>query len=61
MEMSIASTAMSLAMANMQNGLAVGMLKKTMDASEQSMEAITEMLDSIPSPDGRGQLLDVRA
>lgn len=61
MEMSIASTTMSLAMANMQNGLAVGMLKKTMDASEQSMEAITEMLDSIPSPDGRGQLLDVRA
>lgn len=61
MEMSIASTTMSLAMANMQNGLTVGMLKKTMDASEQSMEAITEMLDSIPSPDGRGQLLDVRA
>lgn len=60
MEMSIASTAMSLAMANMQNGLAVGMLKKTMDASEQSMEAITEMLDSMPSPDGRGQVLDVR-
>lgn len=60
MEMSIASTAMSLAMANMQNGLAVGMLKKTMDASEQSMEAITEMLDSMPSPDDRGQVLDVR-
>lgn len=60
MEMQIASTTMALAMANMQNGLAVGMLKQTMDASEQSMEAITEMLDSIPSPDGRGQLLDVR-
>jgi len=60
MEMEIASTAMSMAMANMQNGLAVGMLKKTMDASAQSMEAITEMLDSMPSPDGRGQLLDVR-
>ncbi len=61
MEMQIASTAMSMAMMNMQNGLAVGMLKKTMDASEQSMEAITEMLDSIPSPDGKGQILDVRA
>lgn len=60
MEMQIASTAMAMAMQNMQNGLAVGILKQTMDASEQSMEAITEMLDSMPSPDGRGQLLDVR-
>ena len=60
MEMEIASMAMSVAMSNVQNGLAVGMLKKTMDSSEQSMEAITEMLDSMPSPDGKGQLLDVR-
>lgn len=60
MEMQIASTAMAMAMSNMQNGLAVGMLKKTMEASEQSMEAITDMLDSMPSPDGKGQLLDVR-
>lgn len=59
MEMEIASMAMSMAMSNVQNGLAVGMLKKTMDSSEQSMEAITEMLDSMPSPDGKGQLLDV--
>ena len=60
METEIASMAMSMAMTNVQNGLAVGMLKKTMDSSEQSMEAITEMLDSMPSPDGKGQLLDVR-
>ncbi|MCI5578176.1 MAG: YjfB family protein [Oscillospiraceae bacterium] len=60
MEMEITSMAMSMAMSNVQNGLAVGMLKKTMDSSEQSMEAITEMLDSMPSPDGKGQLLDVR-
>ena len=60
MEMEIASMAMSMAMSNVQNGLAVGMLKKTMDSSEQSMDAITEMLDSMPSPDGKGQLLDVR-
>ena len=61
MEMSIAATSMSLAMSNMQNALAIGMLKKTMEYSEQSMEAITEMLDSMPSPDGRGQLLNVHA
>lgn len=60
MEMSIASTAMSMAMSNLQDGLALGMLKKTMEASEQSMAAITDMLDSMPSPDGRGQLLNVR-
>lgn len=60
MEMQVASTAMAMAMDNMQSGLAVGMLKKTMEASEEAMELITEMLEKIPSPDGRGQLLDVR-
>lgn len=60
MEMEIASTAMAMAMDNLQSSLAVGMLKKTMDASEQSMEAITEMLDNMPSPDGRGTVLDMR-
>ena len=62
MEMQIAATAMAMAMQNMQNGLAVSMLKETLEASEQSMEIITDMLDNvpIPSPDGRGQLLDVR-
>ncbi len=61
MEMQIASTAMAMAMDNLQNGLAVGMLKKTMEASAQTMEAITDMLDNMPSPDGRGNLLNVRA
>lgn len=61
MEMQIASTAMAMAMDNLQNGLAVGMLKKTMEASEQTMEAITDMLDNMPSPDGKGNLLNVRA
>lgn len=59
MESSIASLSMSMAMSNLQNGVAVGMLKKTMESSEQSMEAITEMLDNMPSPDGKGQLLNV--
>lgn len=60
MEMQIAATAMAMAMDNMQRGLAVGMLKETMEASEQSMELITDMLANMPSPDGRGQLLDIR-
>ncbi len=61
MEMAIASMSMQMAATNTQQALAVGMLKKNMEFSEQSMEAITEMLDSMPSPDGRGMLLNVRA
>lgn len=61
MEMAVASLSMSMAMSNMQDALAVGMLKKTMEASEETMEAFTDMLDSMPSPDGRGLLLDVYA
>lgn len=59
--MAIASMSMQMAMSNMQDALSIGMLKKTMESSEQSMEIITDMIDNIPSPDGRGQLLKVRA
>lgn len=61
MEMEIAALSMSMATANLQNSLSVGMLKKTMDSSEQSAKLITEMLDNMPSPDGKGQILNVRA
>ncbi len=61
MEMEIAAMSMSLAMKNTQDSLAIGMMKKSMDASKQTMEAITDMLDSIPSPDGKGLIMDVRA
>lgn len=58
--MQIASMAMSMSEAKVAQGVTVSMLKKTMEASEQSMETILDMLDSIPSPDGKGQLLNVR-
>ena len=61
MEMAIASMSMQMAMSNMQDALAIGMLKQTMESSEQRMEIITDMIDNMPSPDGRGQLLNVRA
>lgn len=61
MEMQIASMSMAMAMDNLQNGITIGMLKKTMESSAQTMEAITDMLDNMPSPDGRGNLLNVRA
>ena len=60
MEMEIAALSMSMASANVQNSLSVGMLKKTLDAQQQAMETITEMMDNMPSPDGRGTLLDIR-
>ena len=60
MEMEIAALSMSMASANLQNSLSVGMLKKSMDSSEQSAKLITEMLDNMPSPDGNGQILNVR-
>ena len=61
MEMDIAALSMNMAMANLQNGISVGMMKKTMGANEQSMEAITDMLNNMPSPDGKGTVLNVKA
>ncbi|MBP0983151.1 MAG: YjfB family protein [Oscillospiraceae bacterium] len=60
MESEIAALSMSMAMANLQNGVSIGMMKKTMESTEQSMEMITDMMDNMPSPDGKGNLLNVR-
>ncbi len=60
MESYIAALSMSMATANLQNSLSVGMMKKSMESSEQTMETITKMLDNMPSPDGRGTKLNVR-
>ena len=59
MEMSIAQLSMDMAAANLQNALSVGMLKKNMEATEQTMEAFTDMMANMPSPDGKGTLLNV--
>ncbi len=61
MEMSIAQLSMGMAAANLQNAVSVGMLKKSMEATEQTMEAFTDMMANMPSPDGRGTLLNVLA
>ena len=60
MESEIAALSMSMAMSNLQNGISIGMMKKTMESTEQSMELITDMMDNIPSPDGKGTILNVR-
>lgn len=61
MEMEIAALSMSMSMANVQSGVSVGMMKKTMESTEQTMETITDMMDSMPSPNGKGTVLNVRA
>ncbi len=60
METSIAAMATGMAMSNMQNAVSLGMMKKTIESTEASMENIIKMMDSMPSPDGKGTLLDVR-
>ncbi len=60
MEMEIAALSVNMAAANVQSGVSVGMMKKTMEANQESMEAITDMMDNMPSPDGRGTVLNVR-
>lgn len=60
MESSIAAMSMNMAMANMQNAVSVSMMKKTMEATEASMNAIMDMMEAMPSPDGKGTLLNVK-
>ena len=59
MESEIAALSMGMAMSNLQTGISIGMMKKTMESTEQSMELITDMMDNMPSPDGKGNLLNV--
>lgn len=61
MELDIAALSMNMAAANLQQGVSIGMMKKTMEFTQQAMETITDMLDSMPSPDGKGTVLNVRA
>ena len=60
MEMDIAALSMSVAAANVQNSVSISMLKKSMESAEETMAGFTKMIDSMPSPDGRGKLLNVR-
>ena len=61
MELDIAALSMNMAAATLQQGVSIGMMKKTMESTQQTMETITDMLDSMPSPDGKGTVLNVRA
>lgn len=57
----IANLSMSMAQYNVQNQASMSMLKNTMDSQEASSNILLESLQNIPSPDGKGMVMDVRA
>lgn len=56
----IAQLSMSMAQQNIQTQFSTGMLKNVMDSQEASSAALIDMLEGVPSPDGKGTLLDIR-
>ena len=58
----IAQLSMSMSQYSVQQQASISMLKNTMDSREAASAQLIESLsESIPSADGRGVLLDVRA
>ena len=57
----IANLSMSMAQYNVQNQASMSMLKNTMDSQEASSNILLESLQNMPSPDGKGMVMDVRA
>ena len=42
MELDIAALSMNMAAANLQQGVSIGMMKKTMESTQQTMETMSE-------------------
>ncbi len=57
----IANLSMNMAQYSVQSQASMSMLKNTMDSQEVSSNILLESLQNMPSPDGRGTVLDVRA
>lgn len=57
----IANLSMNMAQYNVQNQASMSMLKNTMDSQEASSNILLESLQNLPSPDGKGLVMDVRA
>lgn len=57
----IANLSMNMAQQNVQNQVSVSMLKNVMDSQEASSNLLLEGLQNLPSPDGKGMVMDVRA
>lgn len=57
----IAQLSMVTAQQSVQSSFSTGMLKNIMDTQEETGAQLVDMLSSMPSPDGKGLVLDVRA
>ncbi len=57
----IANLSMNMAQYNVQNQASISMLKNAMDSQEASSNLLLEGLQNLPSPDGKGMIMDVRA
>ena len=57
----IANLSMNMAQYSVQSQASMSMLKNTMEAQEVSSNILIESLQNMPSPDGKGMVMDVRA
>ena len=57
----IANLSMNMAQQNIQTQFSTGMLKNVMESQEASSNILLESLQNMPSPDGKGMIMDVRA
>lgn len=58
----IAQLSMNMAQYNVQSQTSIAMLKNTMDSQQAASNQLIESLsEAMPSADGKGVLLDVRA
>ena len=57
----IANLSMNMAQYSVQSQASMSMLKNTMEAQEVSSSILIESLQNMPSPDGKGMVMDVRA
>lgn len=58
--MDIAAMAMNMSQANLQTEISVALMKNVKDMAEVQGQAISEMIESVPSPAGVGQNIDIK-
>ena len=57
--MDIAAASISMSMNNVQNQASISVMKKAMDQTEQSAQAMLEAMEAMPAPLPPGRRLDM--
>lgn len=57
----IANLSMNMAQYSVQSQASISMLKNTMESQEAASNILIESLQNMPSPDGKGMVMDVKA